>query len=365
MGIITPSGGHAGLLADRARAQGLELPDPSPETVETIGRELPDFGRAQNPLDVTGMVINQPPLFNRALEAFLGDPTFGCVLLNAPAIRRLEEFGVSVVRGAHVGLGALRGVLAATDAAPRGRERPIDPARAAGLRAELEEERRRGIRTLGERASKRVLEQYGIRVPSERLAASGTEVVEAAQALGFPVAIKVSSPDLPHKSEVGGVRLNLASPEAVARAYREIVAAVSEGAPGARVDGVLVARMCAGVEVLAGVSCDPQFGPVATLALGGVWVEALEDSALSLIPLTEGDARAMIAALRGARILTGWRGRPGADLGAVVETLLALSQLARELEGVIEAVDINPLIVGPAGTGVWAADALVVLAEPS
>lgn len=400
VGIVTPSGGQAGLLADRARAHGLLLPEPEPRTVEALRRALPEFGAAQNPLDVTGMVINQPLLFNQAVEAFAADARFGAVVLglnhvpaeralafaerigpvcrasaapivavwsttdeNAAAIARLEESGASVCRGSHLALAVLRRLAGLADPPPAGRGLSPDPARAAALREDLRARRRTGARTLGEHDSARLLARYGIRTAPARLVGSGAEARQAAEEIGFPVVVKVASPDLAHKTEAGAVRLGLDSPAAVERARAEVLAAVAERAPGARVDGVLVQRMVSGVELLAGVSRDPQFGPVVTVGLGGIWVEALADTTLRSVPLTDAEAAAMLGELRGARLLEGWRGSPPADVGAVVEVLLGLSLLAEEAGAAVESVDVNPLVVGARGQGCWAADALVVLGE--
>jgi acetyltransferase len=186
--------------------------------------------------------------------------------------------------------------------------------------------------------------------------------VEAAEELGFPVALKVDSPDILHKTEAGAVRLNVRDAAQVRAGYAEILASAEAYAPQARVVGVSVQEMVGdGVEVIVGVSRDPQLGPVLLFGSGGVMVEVYNDVALRRCPITRAEARAMIAEVKGARLLRGFRGRPAADVGALEDTLVRMSYLAVHMEGHLAELDINPLMVLPAGRGVKAVDALVVL----
>ena len=175
-------------------------------------------------------------------------------------------------------------------------------------------------------------------------------------------ALKVDSPDIPHKTEAGVVRLNLGDMAAVRAAYAEILANAKANAPRARITGVSVQEMVkGGVEVIVGVSCDPQLGPVLLFGSGGVMVEVYNDVALRRAPITRSEAAAMIAEVKGARLLQGFRGRPAADIAALADTLVRVSHLAMHLEGHLVELDINPLMVLPRGKGVKAVDALVVL----
>jgi acyl-CoA synthetase (NDP forming) len=219
-----------------------------------------------------------------------------------------------------------------------------------------------GRSTLSESESKQLLAAWGVASASERLANSAEDAVAAAVQLGFPVALKVDSPDILHKTEAGVVRLNLGDAAQVRTAYAEIMANAQKGVPPqARVTGVSVQEMVRdGVEVIVGVSCDPQLGPVLLFGSGGVMVEVYNDVALRRCPITRAEAEAMIAEVKGARLLQGFRGRPPADIDALADTLVRVSHLAMHLEGHLAELDINPLMVLPAGQGVKAVDALVV-----
>jgi acetyltransferase len=206
------------------------------------------------------------------------------------------------------------------------------------------------------------LTAWGVASARERLAMSAEAAVEAAEQLGYPVALKLDSPDIPHKTEARVVRLNLGNATQVQAAYDEIFANAKAYAPRARIIGVSVQEMVEdSVEVIVGVSCDPQLGPVLLFGSGGVMVEVYNDVALRRCPITRAEAKAMIAEVKGARLLQGFRGGPVADLAALEDTLVRVSHLAMHLEGQLSELDINPLMVLPSGQGVRAVDALVVL----
>jgi acetate---CoA ligase (ADP-forming) len=219
-----------------------------------------------------------------------------------------------------------------------------------------------GRPTLSESESKQLLAAWGVGSGREYLATSAEAAVEAAEQLGFPVALKVDSPDILHKTEAGVVRLNLREAAQARTAYAEVLASAKAYAPRARIIGVSVQEMVGdGVEVIIGVSCDPQLGPVLLFGSGGVMVEVYNDVALRRCPITRAEAQAMIAEVKGARLLQGFRGRPAADLGALEDILVRVSYLAIHMEGHLAELDINPLMVLPEGQGVKAVDALVVL----
>jgi acetate---CoA ligase (ADP-forming) len=214
---------------------------------------------------------------------------------------------------------------------------------------------------LSESESKQLLAAWGVGSARERRANSAEAAVAAAEQLGFPVALKVDSPDIPHKTEAGVVRLNLGDAAQVRTAYAAILASAKAYAPQPRIIGVSVQEMVGeGVEVIVGVSCDPQLGPVLLFGSGGVMVEVYNDVALRRCPITRSEAQAIIAEVKGARLLKGFRGRPAADLEALEDTLVRVSYLAMHLEGHLAELDINPLMVLPSGQGVKAVDALVV-----
>jgi len=219
-----------------------------------------------------------------------------------------------------------------------------------------------GRATLSESESKQLLAAWGVGSAGERLVGSAEAAVEAAEQLGFPVALKVDSPDILHKTEAGVVRLNLGDAAQVRTACAEILANAKAYAPQARINGVSVQEMVGdGVEVIIGVACDPQLGPVLLFGSGGVMVEVYNDVALRRCPITRAEAQAMIAEVKGARLLQGFRGRPAADVEALADTLVRMSCFAMHMEGQLAELDINPLMVLPVGRGVKAVDALAVL----
>jgi acyl-CoA synthetase (NDP forming) len=204
-------------------------------------------------------------------------------------------------------------------------------------------------RTLTEVEAKQLLAQAGLPVVETRLAVTKKEAVEAAKKLGYPVVLKIVSPQITHKSDVGGVKLNLASAEAVGDAFDAIMQAARTAAPEATIEGVSVQRMAEpGIEVIVGVSTDAQFGPVLMFGLGGVLVEVLKDVAFRVIPITPRDARQMVREIQGYPLLQGYRGQEQADVEALEELLLKLSQFI-EQHPEIEELDLNPVFAYPKG----------------
>ena len=184
----------------------------------------------------------------------------------------------------------------------------------------------------------------------------------AAGEIGYPVVLKIESPDILHKTEIGALRAGLLDEQAVREAYGQIMDNIAAHAPGAEVRGVLVQEMVSGgVEVIVGVSYDSQLGPVLLYGLGGIFVEALRDVSLRLCPVSRLDAREMISEVAGSRLLQGFRGTLKADVEALVDVLVSVSHMAASLEGTISELDINPLSVLPQGQGVKALDALIAI----
>lgn len=404
VGAVTVSGGQIGMLLDLAEPLGLDFPELTERTRASLAEVLPFVPALSNPLDAwgTGDVEQAYPA---CLELLADDDNVDVVLVveDAPSTEgqpmsstpmhvaraaarvagrtdkpvvfattvsgavdsrvaaTLAEAGVPLLLGSRESLGAIAALVrfeatrkrleqggAAEDRAPPASRRPLaipGPHRA-----------------LSEWESMQVLSDYGIPVVPQSLAHSADEAVAAAECLGFPVAVKVCSADLAHKSEVGAVRLGLEDAGGVRRAYGAVLENVSRAAPTAAIEGVLVQRMVSGVEMIAGLQRDPEFGPVVLVGIGGVLVEVLRDVSLRLAPLTRFDAEAMLGELRGRALLDGYRGQPPADREAIVGVLLALSRLALDWDEQLETVDINPLVVTPGGA--FAADALIVLREP-
>ena len=211
---------------------------------------------------------------------------------------------------------------------------------------------------LTEIESKQALADAGIPVAMARLATSRDEAAKIAGETGFPVVLKVVSPEITHKSDVGGVKVGIASAEEAAAAYDEIVAAAQKAQPGARVEGVAVQKMAPqGTEVIVGMSKDPQFGPVLMFGLGGILVEVLKDVAFRIVPLEPRDARQMVREIQGSPVLEGVRGQPPADLAALERLILQVSEFV-EAHPEIEELDLNPVFTS--ADGVIAVDARIV-----
>lgn len=385
--LLTASGGFGVLLADAASAAGLSLPSPSDATQRRILDVVP-YASPRNPVDATAQMSSRPEILETILAALLEDdacdallvlmsaslylprlrgvymPTLRAVRAKHPdkvvmlavhgpqdAVAELTAMGFPVVDGVGPSTLALAGLcdLAAARSlpplpAPLPPALPIDP---AALRTEA--------------GAKRVLAAAGVPVLPERLVAGAAEAAAAARALGFPVVLKVVSPDLPHKTEVGGVVLGLGDEAAVAEAHDAMLARVRAAAPQARIDGVLVSPMITGgMEMILGAKRDPVFGPVVLVGLGGIFAEVLQDVAVRPAPVDEAEAMAMLRSLKAFPVLDGARGRPRGDLSAAASAIAALSRFAATHAADIAEIDINPLLVRPAGEGAVALDALIL-----
>ncbi|MFC7554579.1 acetate--CoA ligase family protein [Pseudoroseomonas wenyumeiae] len=219
-------------------------------------------------------------------------------------------------------------------------------------------------RTPSEAEAKRILSEAGIEAAPERACASADEAVAAAEALGYPVVLKILSADILHKSEIGGVLLNQMDAASVREGFALLQQRAASSVPGARIEGVLVARQLAGgVECILGVHRDPVFGPVAMFGLGGIFVEILKDVAFRRCPFGEDAAEAMIRSIRGAPVLLGARGRPPADIPALARMLSRLSVFAVQAGPQLAGIDLNPVFAMPEGQGAFVADAVIDITE--
>ncbi|MEE8304710.1 MAG: acetate--CoA ligase family protein, partial [Candidatus Tectomicrobia bacterium] len=401
LAVLTGSGGECGFVADMAADHGLELPLLTKTTQERLQGILPSFGSPRNPLDGTGAMYEDLTVFPRLLETLLKDPELDLVAVHldasAPKVggsqhsrgfrdaiaavavatskplvcfsaaagaRRdpdillpLRDAGVPFLDGTEFAMAACRHL----DRYHRYRERcqttdvstqdatgdtPDMPALPAGI--------------LSTPDAFQLLDYFGIPVTPYKVVTTADEAVAAATRLGFPVALKVESPDIQHKSDIGGVVLGVADAAEVRAACARIEAAVQSKTPEARRQGILVQSMAGdGVEVILGIKRDPVFGPAVICGLGGIFVEVLRDFAVGLPPLSRARAAEMLECLRGWPLLVGRRGQPPADVAALCDTLVCLSRLAVVLGERVEALDINPLVVYPRGQGVVVVDALV------
>jgi acyl-CoA synthetase (NDP forming) len=391
LGLVTISGGVGVQMADAATDAGLEVPELS-DTAQQELKALVPFASGRNPGDVTAQVFNDLGLVSRYLRIMLADGDFDAAVLfltmvvasedtsrrliaeldtvmaefadvaliisllaPAPIIELYEAAGYPVFSDPTRAVEAAavlcrRSESRATKQQPASTDIPAGALRMRDLRA--------GGGTLSEDESMRIVEGWGVPCAARRKVHSEDEAVSAARKLGGNVALKIAAPPVQHKSDVGGVLVDVEGESAVRNGYRTLV---QRGA-----ESVLVAQMApAGVETVVGVSHDPTFGPVVMVGLGGVLVEVLDDVALRLAPFGVDEARRMIDELKGARLFHGFRGAPPADVDALADLLARISAFAAAEEGSYASVDLNPVRVLPRGQGVVVLDALVELPRPS
>jgi acyl-CoA synthetase (NDP forming) len=390
LGIFSMSGGLGIQMADDADDAGLAV-TPMPAEAQAELKALLPYASPVNPIDATAQAMTDLPLMTRYIRTVLeqgGYHIFVAILGTTPALpsyaARLAEALEAAGEG---GEGMIRAVTMSAPAEvvrayeARGFlvfEDSVALTRALGAtvrfaesfaRAQSQSREPIALPTpiaasgvLSEHGAKRVLAEAGMTFPDERLAASAEEAVSAAEAIGYPVVVKICSPDIAHKTEVGGVAVNLKDAAAVREAASRILASAQDAVPGALIEGVLVAPMIAGgVEVIAGVSMDATLGPVVMFGLGGVLVEVLKDVTFRAVPFDDAEARRMIAETTAGKVLQGVRGAPPSDIDALAKTLSALSRFAAANADRLAGVDINPLKVMPVGEGVVPLDALVLL----
>ncbi len=380
--IVSHSGGVGSLTADKCGQMGLHLPDLREETREALDDILKGFGWAANPADVTGFANSES--FPRIMELMINEPEVGSLVVASGMGDSQAQQVIELRKNSSKAIAFLwTGSQSATAGLPLLKKTNIPlfyqpEGLARGLRALLDYHRRRGFRlgdedhpsegmsqrqreavgrlsslgrpTLTEHEAKELLSCWGIPVTRERRASSWEAAAHAAREVGYPVVLKVESPDILHKTEAGLVHVGIRSENELHSAYDAIMSGAHSHFPNARIMGVLVQEMVEGVtEVIVGVSRDSQFGPVLLFGMGGIFVEVLQDVALRVCPITRKDALEMVQEVRGARILQGYRGRPAADVDALVDVLLRVSALATDLyesrQGGLAELDINPLAV--------------------
>ncbi|MBV6307045.1 acetate--CoA ligase family protein [Candidimonas humi] len=386
VGLLTVSGGVGVMMADDAAMAGLDVAELPATAQERIRARVP-FASTRNPVDLTGQVTAEPDLLEAAARVMLGEAGHGSLLIflaafgSTPAMRDIQQQLARDLRREFPGRLLMFGMLADTS-----QQRALealgclcfsDPARAIRvlaavnfLGAQLQrpaaapiaiEPAGLGPGPYNEADAMDLLQGFGIPVVPARRARNQEEAVVQACDLGFPVAMKVLSPDITHKSDIGAVILGVPDAGEAGRAYERIVAAAASAAPGARVDGVLVAPMIrGGVEFILGVRRDPSLGAVVMLGAGGVQAELMGDVALRLAPVDPRQAREMIEELKTAPLLRGFRGAPPADEDALAEAIVNISRYALAAGDTLEAAELNPFVVLPRGQGALALDAVVL-----
>ncbi|MEU6666443.1 acetate--CoA ligase family protein [Streptomyces sp. NPDC046727] len=395
--VYSISGGTGAHVADLATGAGLRLPELSPDKQAELHQWIPEYLNVANPVDNGGHPVGDRR-GRKIIDAILADPGVGALIcpvtgpfppLSDRLVRDLVEAAeetdklVCVVWGSPAGTEpAYREVLLGSSRVATFRTvgNCLSAVRAwldhhrfvTGYRSPFDEAPRtpspsfrkaealmRPGRQLSEHAAKQLLRAYGIRVPREQLVTSAAAAVRAAGQVGYPVVMKASGAQIAHKTELGLVKIGLTSASQVRDTYRELTDIARY--EGVGLDGVLVCQMVEqGVEMVVGVTHDDLFGPTVTVGLGGVLVEVLHDAAVRVPPFGEDQARAMLTELRGRALLDGVRGRPPADVDALVEVVLRVQRMSLELGSQIAELDINPLLVLPRGQGAVALDALVV-----
>ena len=394
--VITGSGGSAVWMADILSAHGLELPVLENEIQQRVLALLPSYASAQNPVDGTAQAIHEVG-YARLVEIVRESQRIDTILLigslanDATAIKRAEELAeLSGPRGKPILLSTYtsaspqaiaafaaagipvytsmpscaRAIGALVDYArfQARRGRVLPPAMAPGRREETARTLAAAGPVLTEHQAKALLAGYGIPRPAEALATSTDDAVAAAARIGGPVALKVQSPDITHKTEAGAVALRIEGEVAVREAYERILANADAARPGAAIEGVLVQRMAPpGHEIILGIIRDPDFGPMLMVGLGGIHVEVLRDVVFAPVPIGPDEALSLLSELRGAALLDGVRGAEPADKGALAEVIAALSRFAADHADQIAEIDLNPVILHDRGLTI--VDALIVKRE--
>lgn len=406
--ICTVSGGEVGMYSDLGEENNINYPKFDPTTVEEIEKILPDFSTVSNPLDTTGNAALDKSIYKSTLQTILKDKNISvCVVsqmeLNETALqtvktsqvivesleevseeqdenakkllvcitpnvgsadsyvgRKLIEKNVPLLLGAESSLKALGNL----DKYLQMKKEPVEviPEKGSSTKGLLN-----GLSgTLSESHSQNILNLIGVKVPSKQIVNSVDQAKKAASEIGFPLVMKLDSKDVPHKTEVGGVKLNLKNLEDVEKAYTDILSSIKKHLPKAVVNGVSIEPMIKdGIEAFIGVTNDPMFGPIIGVGIGGVLVELIKDFAFEFAPLSEDDALKLIASTKLKSLLEGYRNQTAYDVDSLADVLSKLSKFAYENQDLISEIDINPIIVMKDGEGCIAADGLIVLKDES
>ena len=388
------SGGENTIFADVCEMNGVELPDVLPETLKKIEAELPGFATAKNPLDATTAVFGEREKTQNILKAFADDPAIEAIFAGVtidkkkgakygflkdmisvreqgvtlpmfalPAqektkdndiVKELGEAGIVPLHSMDVGLkcvGKLNNYIE-YDYKKRTLELAARTEKIANLNDSF---------AMTEFDSKEEIAKYGVKIPGQCIAKSEADVKKAVADMSFPLVMKVNSEDILHKTDAGAVKLNISSEEEAIKMYNEILANCKAYKPDARIDGILVQEMVpGGTEIIIGVNNDPQFGPMLLVGMGGVFVEVFKDVALYPCPINKDEANMMLKKLKAYKLLTGYRGAKPADIDALTELMVQISNYASENRNVVKEMDLNPVFVYEEGKGVNAVDALIM-----
>ncbi|SDP39283.1 acetate--CoA ligase family protein [Desulforhopalus singaporensis] len=394
---INLSGGETGICADMGEMAGLDYPDFNDKTLARLKELLPSYASPANPLDTTATISYDADTYAEVLQTVMDDPKVGMVVIGYtllheiadPCIHymaqgiekvvqnnrskpmamlpffensrnpeyeaRLAAAGVPVLPPPAYGFAALRHLMDFVAYSPEEHTLELAIPSAAV---------KKGRRTLSEQQSAAILRDYNIPTPEGNVGKTADDAVKIAGTVGYPVVMKIASADIAHKSDIGGVELQLTDETAVRKAFDRIMSNGATHAPQAAIDGVLVQRMLSpGLEVIIGVNNDPQFGPAVLVGLGGVFVEIFKDTVLIPAPFSKEEALRMLSGLKALPLFQGYRGKAELDIDALADAVANVSRLAAEQRDVIAELDINPVFVYEKGQGVCSADALVVTSD--
>ena len=398
--IVTNAGGPGILATDALERAGMTLARFKNETIKSLVQYLPDAASAANPVDVLGDA--RADRYGFALETVISDPNVDglLVLLTPQAMTEIEstaeavaafaentakpilacfmgekyiEAGVRILTKKRVPNypfpeGAAKAFRAMADYRQI-RTRPVPEFESfnvdkQAVRDVFERVRGQGRLSIGDAEAREILEAYGMDIPRSEIAATPDDAIKIASQIGYPVVLKIASPDILHKTDVGGVKVGLSNSEEVLDAFELMVYRTRRYVPEARIWGCLVQEMvpAGGLEVLVGMNRDPQFGPLVTFGLGGIFVEALKDVTFRIAPFSRLEAEAMLDEIRAHALLDGVRGKPPVDKAAIVEVLLRIGQLVQDFPEIVE-LDINPLIAYSEDQGAIAIDMRLVLSK--
>lgn len=391
------SGGETIITADIGSLKGINYPDFTDNTLKKLTEMLPSYATPNNPLDMTASLSYDSEKYAGALRAVMDDPNVDMVLIgytlllniadpciyymtegiekvvkegntkpmvmipyientrNQEYAERLEKAGVSILPPVVYAMEILKKFSEFIEYNPD--EHTLD----VGLPTDDKKETRK---FLSEHESKTMLSKAGIPVPKEDVAKDKEEAIKMANEIGYPLVMKIESADIPHKSDAGGVKLNIQSEEDVKKAYDEIIDSVAKYNPNAKINGILIQEMLPkGTELIIGVNNDPLYGPMILCGLGGVFVEIFKDVALYPAPLNHNEALEMVKSLKGYPLLTGYRGSNELDIDALVDLIVKVSDFAVANKETVAEIDINPVFLYEKGEGLSVADSLIILKE--
>lgn len=393
--MLNVSGGEAGVSADMGQLYDVNYADIGDETIRGLRDMLPGYSTPSNPLDMTASIAYDPDRLCRGMELFMAEPEVGAVIIcytvtkdiidttipclvagiekaknspwcrkpiiwapfvehtrNQTTVEKLIEMEVPLLPSGVYSFKLLAKLMEFAAFTRKGEPPKIS------LPGKSRPEVRR---TYSEFDSKIMLRDNGIGGDDMAVARSAAEVRQAVERFAAPVVVKINSPDIPHKSDVGGVILNLKTQEEAAAAYDKMMADLAVKCPGAFLDGVLVQKMLKpGLEFIIGVNNDPQFGPMVMVGLGGVFVEIFKDVQLRPAPINKPEAKEMLSRLQGYKLLTGYRGGAKMDISALADLIVKVSEFAADRRDEVLELDLNPVFVYPEGQGVGLVDALLV-----